>query len=108
MRYGTIPLVGGRSRTSSPSGRRQSMGADASHGPVAIPLRLRGVISPGGDAETESTVTVAFADLLAHPDVVEEQVLAARPPGSAVGFLALHGGLEPGTAEIAVSAARRA
>ncbi len=46
---------------------------------------------------------MAFADLLAHPDVVEEQVL-----GSSVGFLALHGGLEPGTAEIAVAAARRA
>jgi len=46
---------------------------------------------------------VVFADLLAHPDVVEEQVLA-----SPVGFLALHGGLEPGTAEIAVAAARRA
>jgi len=42
-------------------------------------------------------------DLLAHPDVVEEQVLA-----SPVGFLALHGGLEPATAEIAVAAARRA
>ena len=39
---------------------------------------------------------VAFAELLAHPDVVEELVL--RSP---VGFLALHGGLEPGTAEIA-------
>jgi len=51
---------------------------------------------------------VAFADLLAHPDVVEEQVLAPRGPGTAVGFLALHGGLEPGTAEIAVAAARRA
>jgi phage replication-related protein YjqB (UPF0714/DUF867 family) len=50
---------------------------------------------------------VVFADLLAHPDVVEEQVLAPRGPGSAVGFLALHGGLEPGTAEIAVAAARR-
>jgi phage replication-related protein YjqB (UPF0714/DUF867 family) len=46
---------------------------------------------------------VAFADLLAHPDVVEEQVLA-----SPVGFLALHGGLEPGTAEIARAAAARA
>src|SRR5262249_30239850 len=46
---------------------------------------------------------VAFADLLAHPDVVEEQVLA-----SPVGFLALHGGLEPATAEIARAAARRA
>ena len=45
---------------------------------------------------------VAFVDLLAHPDVVEEQVLA-----SPVGFLALHGGLEPGTAEIAREAARR-
>ena len=37
-----------------------------------------------------------IALLLARPDVVEEQVLA-----STVGFLALHGGLEPGTAEIA-------
>src|SRR6478752_6075852 len=103
MRYGTIPLVGGRSRTSSPSDRRQNMGADASHGPVAIRLRLPGVIlldedavqagpdetqrsrarragrrsgvdqSDGRDAATESTVEVAFADLLAHPDVVEEQ-----------------------------------
>ena len=55
---------------------------------------------------------MSFADLLAHPDVVEEQVLA--PPGGGpgggppVGFLALHGGLEPGTAEIAIAAARRA
>ncbi len=45
---------------------------------------------------------MAFADLLAHPDVVEEQLLA-----SPAGFLALHGGLEPGTAEIARAAARR-
>ncbi len=45
---------------------------------------------------------MAFADLLAHPEVVEEQVLA-----SSVGFLALHGGLEPGTAEIARAAADR-
>jgi len=45
---------------------------------------------------------MAFAELLAHPDVVEAQVLA-----SPVGFLALHGGLEPGTAEIARDAARR-
>jgi len=50
---------------------------------------------------------VAFADLLAHPDVVEEQVLAPPRGGVAVGFLALHGGLEPATAEIAVAAARR-
>src|SRR5690349_22889642 len=50
---------------------------------------------------------VAFVDLLAHPDVVEEQVLVPRCPGAAVGFLALHGGLEPATAEIAVEAARR-
>jgi len=53
---------------------------------------------------------VAFTELLAHPDVVEEQQLT--PPrgegGVAVGFLALHGGLEPGTAEIAVAAAQRA
>jgi phage replication-related protein YjqB (UPF0714/DUF867 family) len=45
---------------------------------------------------------VAFAELLAHPEVVEELTL-----GSPVGFLALHGGLEPGTAEIARDAARR-
>jgi phage replication-related protein YjqB (UPF0714/DUF867 family) len=46
---------------------------------------------------------VAFAELLAHPDVVEE--LALR---SSVGVLALHGGLEPGTAEIARDIASRA
>ncbi len=46
---------------------------------------------------------MAFAELLAHPEVVEELVL-----GSRVGFLALHGGLEPGTAEIARAAAARA
>jgi phage replication-related protein YjqB (UPF0714/DUF867 family) len=46
---------------------------------------------------------VAFADLLAHPDVVEHLELR-----SSVGFLALHGGLEPGTAEIARDAAARA
>jgi phage replication-related protein YjqB (UPF0714/DUF867 family) len=45
---------------------------------------------------------VAFAELLAHPDVFEGRVLA-----STVGFLALHGGLEPGTAEIARDAAER-
>jgi phage replication-related protein YjqB (UPF0714/DUF867 family) len=47
--------------------------------------------------------SVAFADLLAHPDVVERLDLR-----STVGFLALHGGLEPGTAEIARDAAERA
>jgi phage replication-related protein YjqB (UPF0714/DUF867 family) len=46
---------------------------------------------------------VTFAELLAHPDVVEELVLE-----SPVGFLALHGGLEPGTAEIARESAARA
>ena len=46
---------------------------------------------------------MAFLELLARPDVHEEQLLA-----SPVGFLALHGGLEPGTAEIAVAAAQRA
>jgi len=46
---------------------------------------------------------VAFAELLAHPEVVEELELR-----SAVGFLALHGGLEPGTAELASAAAMRA
>ncbi len=45
---------------------------------------------------------MAFAELLAHPEVVEELVL-----GSRVGFLALHGGLEPATAEIAREAAAR-
>jgi phage replication-related protein YjqB (UPF0714/DUF867 family) len=45
---------------------------------------------------------VAFAELLAHPDVVEDLVLR-----SSVGFLALHGGLEPGTAELARAAAAR-
>ncbi|MFI5047394.1 MAG: poly-gamma-glutamate hydrolase family protein [Acidimicrobiia bacterium] len=47
---------------------------------------------------------MAFAQLLAHPDVVEE--LTLRPHG--VGFLALHGGLEPGTGELAVAAAASA
>jgi phage replication-related protein YjqB (UPF0714/DUF867 family) len=51
---------------------------------------------------------VAFVDFLAHPDVTEEQVLAPPRRGLAVGFLALHGGLEPATAEIAVAAAGRA
>ena len=51
---------------------------------------------------------MTFVDLLAHPDVVEEQVLAPPVRGVAAGFLALHGGLEPATAEIAVAAARRA
>jgi phage replication-related protein YjqB (UPF0714/DUF867 family) len=46
---------------------------------------------------------VAFAELLAHPEVVEQLELR-----STVGFLALHGGLEPGTAEIAREAAARA
>lgn len=46
---------------------------------------------------------MAFAELLEHPEVREHLVL-----GSSVGFLALHGGLEPGTAEIAASAAGRA
>lgn len=45
---------------------------------------------------------MAFAELLAHPDVVEEIELR-----STVGFLALHGGLEPGTAEMARDAAAR-
>jgi phage replication-related protein YjqB (UPF0714/DUF867 family) len=46
---------------------------------------------------------VAFAELLAHPDVVEELQLR-----STVGVMALHGGLEPGTAEIARRSAARA
>ena len=56
-----------------------------------------------GPWTTRYRLRVAFVDFLAHPDVVEELQL-----GSRVGFLALHGGLEPGTAEIAISAARRA
>jgi phage replication-related protein YjqB (UPF0714/DUF867 family) len=46
---------------------------------------------------------VEFAELLGHPQVVEELELR-----SAVGILALHGGLEPGTAELARTAAARA
>jgi phage replication-related protein YjqB (UPF0714/DUF867 family) len=57
---------------------------------------------------TESTVAVAFVDFLAHPAVVEEQLLVPPPGGAAVGFLALHGGLEPATAEIAIESAGRA
>ena len=41
-----------------------------------------------------------FAELLSQPGVAERVHLASR-----VGFLALHGGLEPGTAELAESAA---
>jgi phage replication-related protein YjqB (UPF0714/DUF867 family) len=41
-----------------------------------------------------------FAEFLAHPGVEEHVALRSR-----VGFLALHGGLEPGTAELAVDAA---
>jgi phage replication-related protein YjqB (UPF0714/DUF867 family) len=44
-----------------------------------------------------------FAELLAHPGVEEQAELRSR-----VGFLALHGGLEEGTAEIARAAADRA
>jgi len=43
-----------------------------------------------------------FADLLAHPEVEEASELAGP-----VGFLALHGGLELATAEIARAAAAR-
>lgn len=43
---------------------------------------------------------VAWAELLAHPEVEERAVLAGR-----VGFMAFHGGLEAGTAEIAEAAA---
>lgn len=46
---------------------------------------------------------MAFAQFLAHPDVVEDLTLRSR-----VGFLALHGGLEPGTSELAEAAAERA
>jgi phage replication-related protein YjqB (UPF0714/DUF867 family) len=59
-------------------------------------------------AEGRYRLSVAFVELLAHPEVTEEQVLAPPRRGLAVGFLALHGGLEPGTAEIAVDAAGRA
>lgn len=43
-----------------------------------------------------------FADMLCHPGVTEHIEL-----GSRVGFLALHGGLEPGTAELAAAASER-
>lgn len=54
----------------------------------------------GRDTVTAVSEPVAFADLLAHPDVVEHLELR-----SSVGLLALHGGLEPGTAEIAQAVA---
>ncbi len=44
-----------------------------------------------------------LGELLREPGVVEEVGLASR-----VGFLAIHGGLEPGTAEVAHEAALRA
>jgi phage replication-related protein YjqB (UPF0714/DUF867 family) len=43
-----------------------------------------------------------LGELLREPGVVEDLTL-----GSRVGFLAIHGGLEPGTAEVARAAARR-
>jgi phage replication-related protein YjqB (UPF0714/DUF867 family) len=43
-----------------------------------------------------------FAELVGQPGVEEHVVL-----GSRIGFLALHGGLEPGTAELARAAAGR-
>ncbi len=43
-----------------------------------------------------------FAELVGHPGVEEHLAL-----GSRIGFLALHGGLEPGTAELATAAAAR-
>ena len=50
-----------------------------------------------------SRVECMFAELLASPGVEERVVLRSR-----VGFLALHGGLESATAEIAAAAASRA
>ena len=47
------------------------------------------------------TQRVAWADLLAHPDVEERSLLAGR-----LGLMAFHGGLEAGTAEIAEAAAQ--
>lgn len=44
-----------------------------------------------------------FAELLAHPGV-EERVVLSGP----VGFMALHGGIEAGSFEVAFAAARRA
>ena len=46
------------------------------------------------------TRRVAWAELLAHPDVEERSLLAGR-----LGLMAFHGGLEAGTAEIAEAAA---
>ena len=65
-------------------------------------MLLIGRLPPG------TVMGMAFVELLAHPEVTEEQVLVPPVGGVAIGFLALHGGLEPGTAEIAVDAARRA
>lgn len=46
---------------------------------------------------------MAWSELLAHPEVTTTVVL-----GSEVGLLAFHGGVEPGTLEVATSVARRA
>jgi phage replication-related protein YjqB (UPF0714/DUF867 family) len=49
------------------------------------------------------TVLGVLGDLLREPGVVEDLGI-----GSRIGFLAIHGGLEPGTAELAIAAARLA
>ena len=88
------PWSAGRSRTSSPSGRRQSMAADATHRPSRrqAPGLPRGGTVVGWRSPTCSRIPTWSR---------------SRCWRSPVGFLALHGGLEPGTAEIAGEAARR-
>ncbi len=49
---------------------------------------------------TPAARRVTWGELLAHPEVEERAVLAGR-----LGFMAFHGGLEAGTAEIAEAAA---
>ena len=80
MMYGMTRRFSGRSRTSRPS------------------ERFHQTTISGHDYRAP-----VLADLLREPGVVEEAELA-----SDVGFLAVHGGLEPGTAEVALAAARRA
>ena len=75
-----------------------------------IPARSEAVrrpssVRPGAKRQERIKVT-SLGALLAHPGVVEELVLSG-PASEGVGFLALHGGLESGTAEIARAAAER-
>lgn len=57
--------------------------------------------APSGCAERRVTSSAVFSDLLSRPGVEEHVRLRSR-----CGFLALHGGLEQGTAEMAQAAAQ--